>query len=175
MKLKSTLLIVSGIVGVEILLFWLYVYGGKPEPSESLVLIIIIPFLFLLNVIVGLFFFFSKARQIAAIVFINSIIAPTIFYFIWMAWFSGFTERYYTKYAFSAGSDKFEIELSKRGNDFTIAELPDQPDGTAYEIYYGKYQVKGDTIALESFANSMFMVNNKLYDFPGDSSAIDLQ
>jgi hypothetical protein len=171
MKLKTALLIGSAIVIVETLLFVLFVFGGKPQPSVAIGLIVYAPFLFVLNLILGLLFYFRKSKQVAAVIFINSVISPVIFYFIWTAWYDGYSDRYYSRYSFSVRSDKFEIVLAKNSNDFSIADVTNQSNGTATEVYYGKYQIKGDTIVLASFKYNMFIVNNKLYDFPRDSSA----
>lgn len=176
MKLKKVLLIGLAIVGVETLVFALLVFGGKPDPSVSIGLVLIIPFLFGLNIFFGLLYYLRKSKQIAAVVLVNSVISPMIFYFIWTFWYSGFSDRNYSRYSFGIESNRFEILLSKKSNDFSIADITNQSNGTITELYYGKYQVKGDSILMMSFDYKMFILNNEeLFNFPGDSSAISLQ
>jgi hypothetical protein len=175
MKLKTAFLIGLAIGVVETLIFAMLVFAGKPEPSVSIALVFIVPFLFGLNIILGLYYYLRKLKQIATVVFVNSVVSPVIFYFIWTAWYSGFADRNYSQYSFGIGSNKFEILLSESDNDFSIEDITNQRNGTTTELYYGKYQIKGDSILMVSFEHKMFILNRKLYNFPRDSGAIVLQ
>ena len=173
MKLKTTFLIGLGIIIAQTLIFALLVFGSKPDPSVSIGLVVIAPFLFGVNIILAVLYF-RKSKQIASLFLINSIVSPMIFSFIWMFWYDGYAKRYYTQYSFSIGSDRFEIDLSKTSNDFLITDITNQQNGTTTDVYYGKYQIKGDTILMVSLEHKMFILDRKLYYFPRDSSAIAL-
>lgn len=173
--MKRAFFIGLAIVAIETLVFALLVFGGRPQPSVAIGLIVIAPLLFLVNVVIGLYFYFRSSKQLATVVFINSIVSPVIFYFVWTSWFGASYAKNYTQYSFRSGSNKFQIIISKNGNDFSIADITDQHNGTATERYYGKYQVKGDSILMASFEYRMIIFNEMLFNFPQDSSAIDLQ
>jgi hypothetical protein len=173
-KLKTVFFTLLGVMGIETLAFVLLIFGGKPEPSISIGLIVIVPFLCGLNIILGLLLLIRKLKNIAVVGFVNAVVSPLIFYFIWTSWYSKIDDRNYLIYSFNLGQSQYEINLSKNGNDFSITDVTNQHDGTTSELYYGKFQVKADTIILGNEHN-MFIVNEKLFNFPKDSSSSDLQ
>jgi hypothetical protein len=63
MKLKTMFIIGLFVVLVETLLFGVLVYGGKPEPSVAIGLIVIVPTLFALNIIVGLILYLGNPKH----------------------------------------------------------------------------------------------------------------
>jgi hypothetical protein len=174
MRLRPAIITGLAIVGLEALIFALLIFANAPDPSVSIGIVIIAPFLFLVNVVLGLFFYFRKSTRIAVVIFINAIVAPVIFNFMWIFWYDGYSDRMYSQYLFAVGRDKFKILLSKDSKCFSIAEITDQQNGTSTNLYYGDYQVKGDTIVLVGVSNSMLIVDQMLYNFPRDSAAIRL-
>lgn len=175
MKLKTVFFIVLGIMGAETLAFVLLIFSSKPDPSISIGLTVIVPFLFVLNIILGLLLYTLKFKHIAVAIFVNSVVSPLIFYFIWTSWYSKHDDRNYSIYSFDIGQSQFEINLSRNDNHFSITDITSQHEGTTSELYYGKFQVKADSVLMMSNEHNMFIVNGKLFLFPRDSSAIDLQ
>jgi hypothetical protein len=174
MRLTTAVIYGLGILGVEIL-FCFLIFSNNHGPGDGMAIFVFVPFLFLLNIIFGLFFYFRVSRKLSFVLFINSILAPVIFNFVWTSWDKGYIDRNYSRNTFTIDQDAFEISLSKKTDDFSITDITDQQNGTTTMLYYGKYQIKGDTIELMSARNKMFVINNVLYDFPRDSSGIRLK
>ncbi|RAV97698.1 hypothetical protein [Pseudochryseolinea flava] len=159
---------------VETLLFGLWIYLNKPTPDISIALIVIIPFIFGLSILIGLFLLWFKVGHLAKIAFLNSIIGPLIFYFLWTMWFDGWRERNYKEYSFNIDSVKFEVSLSRTSNYFSISDITNQPNGSTTGLFFGEYQTKGDTIILVDGQTKMKITNNKLFSFPQSETEIEL-
>ncbi len=165
MKIKRLLAIGLTIIVLETLIFWLLIYQGKPDPSVSIGLILFVPNIFIVNILVGLALYFNKQKQTGYLMLINSIISPSIFYLLWTLWFEGWSERNYTEFAFELEGKKFEVSLSKTSNYFTISDITNQSNGTTTGLFFGDYQVNGDTIILIDGQVRMRIADGKLFDF----------
>ncbi len=175
-KMKSKGLIIIGliIVVLETMIFGLWIYSEKPTPDISIALIIILPLIFGANIVVGLILYFVKKRQTANIVFANSFVGPVIFYFLWTLWFIDWRDRNYTEYSFEIEKNRFEVSLSKTSDYFSISDITNQKNGSTTGLFFGEYQVNGDTIILADGQTQMQIINNKLFGFPKSRTEIEL-
>src|SRR5687768_12395475 len=118
--MKSYKLVVGGVIciAVEAIAIRLWVYGAEPDPSVSIGIVIIAPFLFGVNVLVATVLYFRKAGIVFRFFLINAFVAPMIFYWAWNSWYSGRTETNYTVYSFTVRQQNFELTLSRTSDDF---------------------------------------------------------
>ena len=89
-------------------------------------------------------------------------------------WFSGWSERNYDDYSFNINSTKFEVSLSKMSNYFSISDVTNQSNGSTDGLYFGQYQIKGDTMILVDGQIEMKIMGNKLVGFPPSQTEIEL-
>jgi hypothetical protein len=174
MKSKRLIIIGLALIVIETLIFGLWIYSEKPTPDVSIALVIIVPFLFGVSIILGLVFYLLKRRPIANLIFLNSVIAPTIFYFLWTLWFMGWRDRNYTEYSFVIDKAEFEVSLSKTNDYFSISDITNQQNGSTTGLFFGQYQVIGDTIVMEDGQTRMKIAGDKLFGFPQSSTEIKL-
>ncbi|MFV8360062.1 hypothetical protein [Flavobacterium sp. LS1P3] len=166
---KKKIIIYSiGFLILETLFLGLFIYNMKPDPSVSIALVLIIPFLFILNIIVATVLYFFK-KEIAKLFFVNSIISPIIFYALWSLWFLDYQERNNKEYYFKIENKNFEISLSKTSDYFLISDSEN-----IGRVYGGKYETKFDSIILVDGKIKMAIINNKLIGFPESSKEIKL-
>lgn len=159
---------------IETLLFGLWIYLEKPTPDISIALIVIIPFIFGVSILIGLALLWFKLRHLAKIAFLNSVVGPTLFYFLWSMWFASWSERNFNDYSFNIDSAKFEVSLSKTSKDFHISDVTNQPNGSTTGLYFGQYQIKGDTMILVDGQIEMKIIDSKLVGFPHSRTEIEL-
>ncbi|WP_431472171.1 hypothetical protein I5168_00925 [Nonlabens sp. SCSIO 43208] len=173
MNSKEILKYGIGILILEIILLGLWIYQMKPDPSTSIGIVLILPFLFGLNLIIGLIFYFLK-KPLSKLFLINSIICPLIFYAFWSLWFIYWNERNYEDFSFGVDKRKLEVSLSKTSDYFSISDLTNKPNGSTTGLYFGKYERKGDSIKLTDGETKMYIIKNKLIGFPEKPTEIKL-
>lgn len=174
-KLKTAFFNLIGIMAIETLAFVWLISGSKYDPSVAIGIILFIPLLFGLNIVFGSLLLMLKLKNISLAIFVNAIASPLIFYFLWTYLYIKIDKTNSSIYSFNSGQSQYEIILSKNDNDFSITDVISQHDGTTIELYHGKIQVKADSIILVGDIYNMIIVNGRLFNFPQDSSAIDLK
>jgi len=162
-----------GLLIFEVILLGFWTYQMEPDPSVSIGIIIIVPLLFVLNIIIGILFYLFKSK-LSNLFFINSIVCPLIFFGIWNLWFMNYHERISERFYFVIGEKKYEISLSKKSNYFSISDMTNQPNGSSTGLYFGKYERKADSIKLIDGESKMFIVEKKLIGFPEKPTKIML-
>jgi hypothetical protein len=161
MKSKRTILLGLVVVGLETFIFRQWIHQNNADPSVSIAYVVIAPIIFGQNIITGLLIYFLKQRLVGNLFFINSIVAPIIFYILWTQWFEGWDERNFTEYSFTVDGRQFEILLSKTQDDyFSISDVTNRKGGSTTGLYYGEYQLKGDTVIMKNGGTRMFIVNH---------------
>ncbi|PSG90901.1 hypothetical protein [Aurantibacter aestuarii] len=158
---------------LEIILLGFWSYQMEPDPSVSIGIVIIVPFLFVLNIIIGILFYFFKSK-LSHLFFINSIVCPLIFFGIWNLWFMNYHDRISERFDFVIGEKNYEISLSKKSDYFSISDMTNQPNGSTTGLFFGKYERKTDTINLTDGETKMFIIKKKLIGFPEKPNEIKL-
>lgn len=162
-----------GILIIEIILLGYWTYQMEPDPSVSLGIIIIVPFLFVLNIIIGVVLFLFKSK-LSNLFFINSIICPLLFFGIWNLWFLNYHDRISERFNFVVGEKNYEISLSKKSDYFSISNITNQTNGSTTGLYFGKYEKIADSIKLSDGEIKMYIVEKGLIGFPEKPNEIKL-
>ncbi|TXE07944.1 hypothetical protein ES711_11005 [Gelidibacter salicanalis] len=162
-----------GLLILEITFLGLWTYQMEPDPSVSLGIIIIVPFLFVLNIIIGILFYIFKSK-LSSLFFINSIVCPLLFFGIWNLWYMNYQDRISERFEFVIGEKNYEVSLSKKSEYFSISDMTNQQNGTTTGLYFGKYEKKADSIKLTDGETKMYIVKKKLIGFPEKPNEIKL-
>ena len=168
MKSNTKLKYGIGILILEIILLGLWIYEMKPDPSISIGIVLIVPILFGINLIIGLILYFLK-KPLAKIFLSNSIICPLIFYAFWSLWFMNYHERNNTEYKFSINEIVYELSIGKNTEYFYLCD-----ENNNGRVYVGKYEIKGDSLILKDSEFKMYIIENKLFEFPENRTEINL-
>ncbi len=153
---------------LEVFLLGLWVYNLKPDPSISIAIILIVPILFILNLIIGFTLYYLK-KPLFKLFLVNSIICPLIFYAFWNLWFMNYHERNNTVYKFALKNTVYELSIGKNDNYFYLSDENDNG-----RVYVGKYENLEDSIILNDPEVKMYITNGKLYKFPEQKTGIKL-
>lgn len=164
---KKYILIFS--IDIILILFW--IIFNKPDQSESIVGIFIIPAIFIINIIIALIFFFID-RFKALLFLINSIIAPIIFFLLFMSWYKFEEWDNYRQYYFDKNGVHYELTIYKKVNQYYISEI--EP-GFSRGLLDNTYKVSKDTTFLENDTVKIFLINDVLFGFPEQNDKIELK
>ncbi|SDY16220.1 hypothetical protein SAMN05444411_1451 [Lutibacter oricola] len=155
------------LIEIFALRYWIYEIE-KPDPSISIGIILIVPILFGINLILGLVLYFLK-KPFTKLFLLNSIISPLIFYIFWSLWFSDYHERNNENFKFSINDIVYELSIEKNDEYFYLCD-----EKNSGRVYVGKYEKKGDSLILKDSEAEMYIVDNKLLEFPEKRTEIKL-
>ena len=157
-----------GVLILEIIILRYWIYTIEPDPSISILIILYIPILFGINLITGFLLYILK-KPLSNFFFINSITCPLIFYILWNLWFMNYQERTNTEYKFSIDNIVYELRIGKNSEYFYLCDKNNNG-----RVYVGKYETKGDSLILKDSEVRMYIIDNKLFDFPEKTTEISL-
>ncbi len=72
---------------IELIFMVLWFNQAQPESESALPIFYVIPILFVINLLIGLLFYFIK-KPIGILFLANSILCPILFYAAWIMWFT---------------------------------------------------------------------------------------
>jgi hypothetical protein len=163
---------------IDLVLIGLYVYYIKPNVSKGLYVFILIPLIFIINIIIGRVFKKSNNTW-SNIFFINSFISPLLFFFLFTGYINKYPNILYSSPYFLKGKQAYKISFDKacapgmHSKMFNISAL-DNEDSTGV-VVTGKYKELKDTLLLISQKNdTLKIINNTLYDFYGKGNKFEL-
>ena len=159
---------------LQVFLLGLWVYTINPDPSLSILVLLIVPVLFGINLIIGGILYFLK-KPIAKWFFINALVAPAIFFAFWIYSQKTWNERNYEEYTFRLKDRTLEFSLSKNSNYFSISDVTNQPTGSTTGLYFGFYNWSADTLYLTDQQVKMFVVQDSLFGMPQFPDGISLE
>lgn len=174
-KLLTKLLI---LFVIDICLLGTPLYFSETEPSEALGLLIIVPFVFVIDMLVW-FALLSRQSKWALPVLINSLLAPAISAtaFNWSA--DRYISNHYRSYYFRKNNMQYEISIHlvngelRSGEAFGISQRTDIGSSTSF--IDGQYYVRQDSIRLEGDRGQRLTIkNNLLVDDSNPSERIAL-
>jgi hypothetical protein len=77
---------------IQILGIWIWFYVIQPAMDLSMDMLKIIPMLFGINLLVGLVMHVLKKKDLAKLMFGNSILCPLVFFAGWILWFTYYAQ-----------------------------------------------------------------------------------
>ena len=87
MSRKRVSLVIFLLFIIEFVIMTLWFYLVQPETKSGVDVFMVVPILFVLNLLIGLIFF--KIKKPIGLVFLgNSIFCPLLFFAIWIMWFT---------------------------------------------------------------------------------------
>ncbi len=158
----------------DIVLLAVFVLFLQMEPGGSLIVIIIVPFLFIINIIPGILLEI-RGKTISKILIANSFAAPLIFYGLMYIWFLYYHETHFDNYNFQFNNRAHQLTIYKKSDHFGISDISTQNQGFTSGLMFGKYTINNDSIILIDDQKKCFVVNSKLYDFKESSEPLNLQ
>jgi len=146
---------------IDIVIIWLWA-ANEDLQGAAMYVYILVPFVFLINLIISGILFFVK-RAYSAMFFINSVSASFIAYWLFTAEMSKQADAAFDSWRFNIQDTIFRIDKSNKTNDFSISYSFES--GSSFSFMEGQYKLKNDTLLLKSDSVTMFIYKGKLHNF----------
>ena len=170
MKLSTKILILIFLVIVDYLLISLYLRNQNLEPSIAI--IVLVPIAFLINILIGIIFFFIKKTSLTSIFVINAILSSIITYYSFGNEMRRQSSLELESWSFKRNDTLFELNSYKKRNEFDMSYS--LSSGSSGNFLNGKYIKQQNGIMLISDSIKMRIEGNKIIGFgkTNDTSGI---
>lgn len=162
------------LVLIDILLIWLWAINSDLGPASAMVIYIVVPFVFIINIVIGVVLFFTK-RVYSSLFFINCIVASVITYWVFKLEMSHQYKGHFDHWSFNLQDTTFRITKWNKHNEFSISYSDSENSGSSTSFIDGKCEQNKDTLLLIADSISMYIHNDKLYNFRKSKDPIVLK
>lgn len=156
---------------IDILVIWCWAINSDLGPGSVMVIYIVVPVAFIVNMIIGVILFFIK--KYSMIFFINCLIAPVIAYWLFTAEMHKQYKGHFDHWEFNLQDTTFRITKWNKYNEFALSYS--ESPGFSTGFLDGKCEQKKDTLLLIADSISMYIHNDKLYNFRKSKYPIPLK
>jgi len=102
-------------------LIWLWVYKMNPDPSISIGIFLFVPFVLILNLIIGGILFYLKKKEYSKLFFINSIIASIIMFYLFGNGIDRHQNNRLESWEFKKADSTFRLIRWKKTDEFSMS------------------------------------------------------
>jgi hypothetical protein len=154
---------------VDFTLISIWVANEELPPDSAMGIYIVVPFVFLINLIVaGILYLFKK--RYGYIFLINAILSSIIMYNLYIYGMRRTLDKMYDSWEFSRNDTLFSVNKSNQYNEFSISYSTEP--GSSTQFISGTTKTKGDTLSLITDSMSLYILNRKIYNFQSAKSPI---
>jgi len=164
---------VLGLIVIDFGLIWFVVWKINPDPSGTIGIIILVPLVFIVNIIIAGILFILKRKEYGKLFLINSIIASILTCHLFLKGIDRHLNNELESWEFVKSGKTYSLNRWKNTNEFdiTYSTRPNSSSG----FLYGKYkQINHDWI-LKADSFSMQIHENKLIGFLNGSDTIQMR
>lgn len=156
---------------LDLLIIWIWVKNEDLD-GAAMFIYILVPFVFLLNLIIAGVLFFAK-RAYSVLFFINCIVAPVITSWLFTSETTKQTKAAYDSWVFDVQDTTFRINKSNNYNSFSMSYSTDAGSSTSFMD--GQYKQDRDTLLLAADTIKMYIHHGKLHNFRQSKTPILLK
>ncbi|MBD0259209.1 MAG: hypothetical protein ICV83_26120 [Cytophagales bacterium] len=164
---------VPGLIIIDFILIWFWVKEMDPDPSSSLVMILLAPFVFGLNIIAVGLLCLVKQKQYIDVFLINSLISPVIMFYLFGQGVKRYQPERLESWKFTSAATTFEVTRWKKTGAF-IMSYSTNP-GSSSSFLDGKYEWKDGAFILTTDSTRYILKDNFLVGFPSATDSIRLK
>jgi hypothetical protein len=110
-----------GLIAVDFIVIWILVYQMNPDPSVSIGILLIVPFVFVVNLVIAGILFWLKKKEYSRLFLINSIIASIIMYYIFDKGIDRYQNNRLESWEFNISDTTFSLIRWKEVNEFSMS------------------------------------------------------
>src|SRR5690554_6298864 len=136
----KTLFKILALVIIDFVLIWLWVYEMDPHPSESIGIIILVPFIFIINLVLAGILFLIKKKGYSKIFLANSIIASIIMFYLFEEGIDRHLNNRIEDWTFQKADTIFSLTRWKNTNDFSMTYSLNP--GSSWSFLDGHYKLE---------------------------------
>jgi hypothetical protein len=158
---------ILGLAAIDFGLIWIFVYQIDPDPSVSIGIILLVPLVFVLNLIIAGVLFYIKIKEYSRVFLVNSVIASVIMFYLFEKGIDRHQNKRLEEWTFQKADSTFSLIRWKEKNEFSMSYSlrPDSSwsflDGN-YENKNGKWILITDSITMEIDHDNLIGFRNSL-------------
>jgi hypothetical protein len=165
---------ILGLAVIDFGLIWLWVYQLDPEPSVSIVIIYLVPFVFILNLIIAGLLFFLKRNELSRIFLVNSVIASIMMVYLFGKGIDRHQNTRLESWVFHKADTTFSLIRWKETNEFNM-DYSLTP-GMSWGLLDGKCEIEnGEWILITDSLIMRIDKNNMLIGFRNPTDTIRMK
>ena len=143
----------------------------NPDPSISIGILILVPFVVILNLIIALILYFMK-RECVSLFLVNSIIAGILMFYLFGKGIDRYQNETLESWNFKLQNITYNITHWKLENTFRMSESINLGSSTGFLV--GKFIKRGNEYYLTTDTTEFIIKNGYLYKFRNESDSIKL-
>jgi len=138
-----------------------------PDPSVSIGIFLLIPFVVGINLLLALILYFVK-RQLAKFFLINAVISGIVMHFLFGLGIKRHQQIRYESWTFKIRDTTFEITHMKLDSTFSMSESTSE--GPSIEFLQGSFRKKGNEYHLITDSTKYVIKNGVLFGFKNNTT-----
>lgn len=165
---------ILGLVVIDFGLIWFWVYQKDPDPSVSIGIIFLVPFVFVLNLIIAGVLFFIKKKEFSRIFLINSVISSIMMFYLFGEGIDRHQYNLLEEWTFQKADTTFSLVRWKQTNEFSMTYS--LRPGSSWGFMDGTYENQNGIWILN--VDSLTMVIDKsdnLIGFRNPTDSIEME
>lgn len=153
-------------------LIWLLVYLINPDPSVSIGIFLLVPFVIIINLTISGIFLSLKKKQLTKLFLVNTLIASIITLFIFEKGIDRHQNKRLESWNFQQSDSIFRLTRWKKTNKFSISYS--LKPGSSWSLLDGECQQKNNAWILTKDSIKMKIIDNKLIGFQNKNDTIEM-
>src|SRR6185295_11505619 len=157
-------------------IIWLLIRLQDPDPSVSIAILMLVPFVIIVNLIIAGILFRKQStskRQYAKLFLINSFISAVLMYMLFAQGISRHMRQRYTSWKFQLNDTTYTIDFYKPDTTFSIS-YSTHP-GSSSGFIYGHVQYTDSQYLLSNDTIKLLIRNNRLSGFRSNVESLELK
>jgi hypothetical protein len=145
---------IFGLAVIDFGLIWLWVFLMDPYPAVSPRIIILVPLVFVLNLIVAGVLLFAKNKEYSKVFLVNSVVSSVILYWLFVEGIDRHQSKRLEEWTFQKADTTFSLTRWKETNEFSMTYSLNS--GSSLEFLKGscvnengKWNLKTDSITMK--------------------------
>jgi hypothetical protein len=156
---------------IDFVIIWFWVKQMNPDPSVSIEILLLVPFVVVLNLIIALILYFTK-KKFALLFVINSVIAGIFMSYLFHKGIDRYQNERLESWKFKSQDTNYVITNWNHEHTFSISESINQ--GSSASFLDGKFTKKGNEYYLTTDTTEFIIKNEYLYKFRTTTDSIKL-
>jgi hypothetical protein len=162
---------IVGLAIIDFVVIWWWVKLMDPDPSVSIALIILVPFVVFVNLVIALILYFKKSN-FSSLFLTNTIIAGILMYYLFGKGVDRNLNRRVEGWTFNIQDTTFRIDHWKLEDTYDISESPNPGSSTSF--LRGKFEEKGNEYYLTTDSTVYRIKDDYLFGFRSPLDSIKL-
>ena len=156
---------------IDFIIIWFWVKQMNPDPSVSIGMLLLVPFVVILNLIIALILYFTK-RELASLFVINSAISGILMFYLFEKGIDRYQNERLQSWEFKIQDTTYQIIHWKLESTFSMSESNNPGSSTGF--LDGKFTKVGNEYYLRTDSTEYIIKNEYFYKFRNATDKIKL-